>query len=100
MDDYHSVQDAMVVLGMSADSSTFPLLMLNDLTCKSTNIKQAVGDSQRIDGIIWMRSGVTGGVQHASLLLPSQVEQSDSTVVQNSGMQSVSAKSIFQFLYP
>ena len=71
MGDYHSARDAMVALGMSADSSTFPILTLNDLAHKATNIKRAVGDSQRMDGMIWTQSGVTGSVQHASLSLPS-----------------------------
>jgi hypothetical protein len=65
---YSASRAAMISLGMSPDDPSFPKLTLEDTYRKATHSKRAVGDSRTSDGLLWTRSGVTGGTRqsHAS----------------------------------
>ncbi|KAF8965358.1 hypothetical protein BDZ97DRAFT_1904028 [Flammula alnicola] len=63
IEDYNATRSALVSLGMSEDDPEFPPLTLKDTFRKRTNTKRAVGDTYRMDGLIWTNTGATGGAR-------------------------------------
>lgn len=61
--DYQAIRAIMISLGLPVDSAEFPPLTLADTYRKPTDIKRAVGDSQRHEGSIWTNAGISAGVR-------------------------------------
>ncbi|RDB28165.1 hypothetical protein Hypma_001335 [Hypsizygus marmoreus] len=63
MRDYAAARTALLALGEPEADNRFPTLTLQDTYRKSTRDKREVGDSRRMDGKLWVNTGVTGGAQ-------------------------------------
>ncbi|KAF9547927.1 hypothetical protein CPC08DRAFT_729608 [Agrocybe pediades] len=54
---YNEARRAMISLGLAPDSANYPPLTVKDTFRKATNVKRAVGDSRRIEGLIYTNQG-------------------------------------------
>ena len=63
IEDYNSLRQAMINLGLGKDDPMFPPLTIEDTVRKPTHIKRAVGDSRETDGLLWTTTGVSAGVR-------------------------------------
>jgi hypothetical protein len=64
IDDYSSIRDSLITLGMTENDPRFPPLSVDDTKRLSTYSKRAIGDSRRIHGKIWTaNAGVTSGAR-------------------------------------
>ena len=57
--DYNAARTAMISLGM--DGEFFPFMKVEDTFRKSTTLRPAVGDSCKMDGLLWTMTGVNSG---------------------------------------
>jgi hypothetical protein len=69
IEDYNSLRQAMINLGLSKDDAMFRHLTVEDTFRKRTHVKRAIGDSRRPDGLLWTTTGVSAGA-HRTCDLP------------------------------